>query len=267
MRFGCCLNMVAAGLDGTGIEKIEQLAKAGYDYVELPLAEITTLSDIEFDALNKRVSQSGIRCDVCNNFFPKTMRLTGPEVDNGRNHAFVERALGRAAALGAVYVVFGSGGAKNVPVGFPLAKGYRQVVELLRTVSPLARRYGITVVIEPLRKAECNLINNFSEGCLLAADVDCENVRVLIDYFHHSEEHETVEALARHGRRFLRHVHFAHGEERVYPKTLDEAGSLPFFNALKGLGYDARISVEAYSSRFEEDAALALQFLQEQFHR
>ena len=37
MKIGCCLNMVAEGPDGTGIEHIEKLAELGYDYVELPM--------------------------------------------------------------------------------------------------------------------------------------------------------------------------------------------------------------------------------------
>ena len=51
MRFGCCLNMIAKGPDGTGIEYIEALAKAGFDYAELPLAEMMALPDGQFQEL------------------------------------------------------------------------------------------------------------------------------------------------------------------------------------------------------------------------
>ena len=92
---------------------------------------------------------------------------------------YVEKALKRAKALGVSNVVFGSGGAKNVPEGFPIEQGYEQIVTLLKRIAPVASGYGITIVIEPLRKAECNLINTFEEGCRLAKDVNDPAIRVL----------------------------------------------------------------------------------------
>ena len=73
MRFGCCLNMVSSEADkGTGIDFIETLSEIGYDYVELPLAEMAALSEEEFLSLKRRIDRTGIKCEVCNNFFPKT---------------------------------------------------------------------------------------------------------------------------------------------------------------------------------------------------
>lgn len=54
MRYGCCLNMVAKGEDKTGIEWIEKLAEMGFDYAELPLAEIMMLSEAEFKAFKRK---------------------------------------------------------------------------------------------------------------------------------------------------------------------------------------------------------------------
>lgn len=138
MRFGCCLNMIAKGPDGTGIEYIEALAKAGFDYAELPLAEMMALPDGQFQELVRRVAGSGVHCEACNNFFPKTERLTGESADLGKSLDYARRAMDRAALLGAERIVFGSGGAKNVPEGFPMEKGYAQVVELLGRLAPEA---------------------------------------------------------------------------------------------------------------------------------
>lgn len=261
MRFGCCLNMVSNEEDkGTGIRFIEKLAEIGYDYVELPLAEMSMLSDEEFDALVKRVEATSIRCEVCNNFFPKFFRLTGETVDYDAILAYVEMALGRAERLGVSYVIFGSGPAKNVPEGFPMEKGYQQVVELLKKVDPIAKKHGITIAIEPLRRPECNLINSFKEGCQLAKDAACENVRVLVDYYHLSEEQEPVANVAAEGKEFLRHVHFANPNGRVFPKDASESDYRSFFDALKAADYDARVSNEAFSDDFENDAKATLSF-------
>jgi D-psicose/D-tagatose/L-ribulose 3-epimerase len=265
MRFGCCLNMVATNPDRTGIEHIENLAKYGFDYVELPLAEMMELSDAEFESLKERVSKTGIRCETCNNFFPGTIRLTGDNTDMNQIMDYVQRALARAASLGVQYVVFGSGKAKNVPEGFSLEEGYKQVVALLKKVGPIARNNNITIVIEPLRKAECNLINSFEEGVRLSKDVADDNVKVLVDFYHLTEEKEPVQNIITYGKEFLRHVHMANSHGRVYPESIDEDNYKPFIEALKTIGYEGRVSCEAYVSSYEEQAPRALHFFRANF--
>lgn len=265
MRFGCCLNMIATGPDGTGIEYLEQLADYGYDYVELPLAQMMDLSDEQFAALQQRVAASGVSCEVCNNFFPTNFRLTGPAVDYNRIMEYVERALARAARLGVKHVVFGSGPAKNVPEGFSLEEGYQQVVALLKEVNTVAAKHDIIIVIEPLRKAECNLINTFAEGCRLAGDVAGDNVKVLVDFYHLSEEQEPVAHLVAAGTACLRHVHFARPQGRVYPAEIGEADYQPFIDALKEISYQGRVSCEAYTDDYSVSGPKALQFFKEYF--
>lgn len=261
MKIGCCTNMISNGADGTGIEYIEKLAAIGFDYIELPLAEMNALSNDDFNALVKRVEASKIRCETCNNCFPATMRLTGSEVDPVAITAYVAHAFSRAARLGVEYVVFGSGPAKNIPKGFPMEDGYRQVVKLLQYISAVAAKYGITIVIEPLRVLECNLIHSFQEGCQLAKDVDQANVKVLVDFYHLSQENEPIQHLLDEGQQYLRHVHFARDEGRVFPAKIDEDPNYKlFFDALETIGYDQRISLEAYTSDFENNAPVALQF-------
>ncbi|MEA4966072.1 MAG: sugar phosphate isomerase/epimerase family protein [Oscillospiraceae bacterium] len=259
MKYGCCLNMVAAGPDGTGYEHLRALRDCGFDYAELPLAEMMAMSEADFAALHMALRQTGIPCEVCNNFFPKTARLTGPNEDWAALR-YAEAALGRASLLGAKVVVFGSGAAKQVPAGFPLERGYEQVVRLLRGIGPMAAARGITIAIEPLRQAECNLINTFREGCRLADDVAHPAVRVLVDFYHMTAERESPDVLRTLGPGHLAHVHFANPNGRVYPAGAEEADYAPFFAALRAVPYDGRISCEAYAGRFADDAAAARQF-------
>lgn len=266
MKFGCCLNMVATGADGTGQEWLESLAECGFDYVEMPTAQMMELDDQAFAALKERIARTGLTCETSNNFFPTYFRLTGPEVDLESVLDYARRALTRAEELGVQYLVFGSGPAKQVPQGFPLEEGYRQVVQLLKQVAPIAREHGVTIVIEPLRKAECNLINTFAEGVQLARDVDHPNVRVLVDFYHLTEEAEPVQHLLEDGREFLRHVHFANPTGRVFPVRGDEADYGPFIDALNTLGYDLHVSCEAYAPNgFDHDAPLARRFFDQEF--
>ena len=261
MKIGCCLNMVAEGPDGTGIEHIEKLAELGYDYVELPTAQMMALDDEAFTAFKERLFKSGVPCETSNNLFPVSMRLTGPDVDMDAIVAYAEKAFARDEELGIKICVFGSGPAKNVPEGFPIQEGFNQVAEICRKIGPIAAKHGIMIVIEPLRRAECNLINSFADGVELAKAANVENVKVLVDFYHMTVENEPVSNIARDGAEFLRHVHFANPTGRVYPVSQDEADYAPFMEALKTAKYDARISCEAYTPNgFEQDAKTAYDF-------
>lgn len=260
MRFGCCINMVASEPDGIGAEHLSELDHMGYDYVEMPLAEMMGLNDWEFLKLRGKLERLTIACEVCNNFFPKHIRLTGQEVHKDMVLDYAEKALTRANRLGAAYVVFGSGAAKNVPDGTSLERGYQQIVELLSQIAPLAADRDIIICIEPLRKQECNLINTFDEGCRLADEIRHPNVKVLADYFHMMAEEEPMDHLSGPGGRYLAHVHFS-SSGRKFPGCQDEAAYHAFFNELKRVGYDSRISCEAYSANFMGEAPMALEFL------
>lgn len=260
MKIGCCTNMNASCPDGTGVEHIGQLKQLGYDYIELPLAQIMALSEHDFENLLAQVRTSGLPCEACNNFFPEHIRLTGPKVDYEVISAYLDQALQRAAALGVKIIVFGSSGARNVPEGFSKAIAWQQIIRLLQFVDDKVKPFGLTVVIEPLNKLESNIINSLTEGLQMVKEVSRKNIKLLVDYYHLVLEKEDTEVLLEAGS-MIRHVHFSKPKGRVFPKETDEDDYYSFFRVLKRTGYNSRVSVEAYSKQFSQDAAKTLALL------
>jgi sugar phosphate isomerase/epimerase len=261
MRIGYCTNLIATQIDGTGSEWIEKGQENGFDYVELPLAQMVDLNDEEFSSLKERVGSSGLKCEACNNFFPGSIRLTGNAVDYGKIEEYLQKALGRAAQLGVKVVVLGSPKSKNVPEGYPMDNAWSQLVELLRYINPLVRTKSITVVIEPLCKLESNIINTAAEGLKLVKAVDRENIKLLVDYYHLVMEKEDPEIISDAGS-YIKHIHFANPAGRVYPIEAED-GYIRFMNLLKGVGYEGRISVEAYTKDFCHDAKRSVEILRQ----
>ena len=261
MRIGYCTNLIATQSDSTGREWIEKGQKSGFDYVELPLAQMMDLNDREFSSLKERVDLSGLKSEACNNFFPASIRLTGNAVDYGKIEEYLNKALGRAAQLGVKVIVFGSPKSKNVPEGYPMDKAWSQLVELLKTIDPLVRAKGITIVIEPLCKLESNIINTAAEGLQLVRAVDRENVKLLIDYYHLVMEKEDPEIMSDAGS-YIKHIHFANPAGRVYPVEIAD-GYIRFMDLLKRIDYEGRVSVEAYTKDFCHDAKRSVKILRQ----
>ncbi|MCX7796504.1 MAG: sugar phosphate isomerase/epimerase [bacterium] len=265
MRFGCCGNMIAIEPDKTGIEIVEKIKEIGYDYIELSLAHISKLSEEEFERLKARLDASGLRCEACNNFFLPEIKLTGDYVDRKEIEKYLDLVISRAGILGVDVIVFGSGPAKMVPEGFPMEKAWQQLIELTRRISNLASRYNITIAIEPLRKEECNIINKTLEGLRMVKDVDRDNVKLLVDFYHLKSEGEDP-SIIKECKGYLKHVHFARFEGRTFPRDIEEDELyLPFISNLKEIEYNERVSIEAYSSDFYNDAYKSLQFLKRYF--
>ncbi len=251
--------MVAQQPDGTGIEWLGTLEELGFDYVELSLSHIMNQTEDEFRDFRKILEKSRLGCEACHNFFPGSIRLTGEEVDLEKALEYAGRAIRRVSKLGADVIVFGSAKAKNVPKGFSYTRAWQQIVDLLQRVHKIAERFGITIAIEPVNKKESNIINRVDEALELYRRAKRTSIQVLADYYHMMVEAEDFRII-RNTAGSLRHVHFAHMEGRTYPVSSQQSYR-DFFHELKAANYDARVSIEAYSNNFREDAARALKVL------
>lgn len=260
LRFGCCLNMVALSGDPTGVMRIDTLARCGYDYVELPLAQISEMDDAEFDSLVRTVKASGVPCEVCNNFVPPYVKLVGETANRANISKFFEFTLSRAERLNVVFAGLGSSGARNVPEGFSRETALEQLVEAYTIAGDTASRHGITINIEPLNRIESNILNSIDECVAFKNMVNNKNVKLLIDYYHLAMDQEPVENVLKIGGDLL-HTHIARLEERLFPREGDPDDYGAFFSVLKKMGYDSRMSIESYSKDFENDAAISLKYL------
>jgi len=112
-----------------------------------------------------QVKAVGIPTPNANLFLPGSLKLTGPEAATPEQQmAYVTKAFTRLERLGVKILCFGSGGARRVPDGFSKDEAFAQLVAFGKRIAPEAKAHGITVVIEPLRQQETNIINSAAEG-------------------------------------------------------------------------------------------------------
>lgn len=248
-----------------GLKGLDIAKAAGFDYVELGVSEIAALSDVDFEAALKRVKDVGIATPNANLFFPSSMRLTGAEPSSPEQQlSYVSKAFARLQQLGVKIVCFGSGGARRVPDGFPKEEAFTQLVALGKRIAPAGGAHDITIVIEPLRKQESNIINSAAEGLELVKAVEHQNFQLLIDFFHLASEKEDPGIVLR-AKDHLRHLHMANPQGRVFPLQWEEFEYGPFFANLRQIGYAGRISIEASSKDVPTEGPQAIALLRRAF--
>jgi D-psicose/D-tagatose/L-ribulose 3-epimerase len=248
----------------TPLRNLEAAKAAGFDYVELSTTEIANLSDADFEQAVTRIRQVGLPVPATNLFLPAALKVTGPAIDRDQQIAHVRKAFDRLAKLGTQIVVFGSGGARQVPDGFAKDEAFQQLVDFGRRIAPEAKARGITVAIEPLRHQETNIINSAAEGLRLVEAINDPNFQLMVDFYHLASEQEDPSIIQR-ASAHIRHLHMANPTGRVFPRKWDEYDYAPFFAMLKKIEYDKRISVEASTQDFSTDAPLAIALLRRAF--
>jgi sugar phosphate isomerase/epimerase len=255
---------VAAFAETNPLQDADKLAAWGADYAEPALSKTAALDEAAFAAAKAKVASTPIRVEAMNWFVPGDVKLTGPAADRARIRAYLEKALGRAEALGAKVIVFGSPGARSVPDGFPRERAWDQLKDFLRQCADVIERnrYGMVIAIEPLRKAESNIINTAAEGLKLAREVDHPKIRLLVDFYHLGVENESPDILLA-ARGYLAHLHMGlPNAERSLPRRASDDPRLhAFFANLKAIGYDGRISLEGNVRDAEGDIRAGLKFL------
>jgi sugar phosphate isomerase/epimerase len=240
--------------------KVEDAQAAGFDYAEVGASKVAALPQEEFEQLAQRVQQLRIPVPAANLFLPSAIKIVGPEVDKQKQEAYAAGCLARLKRLGVKVVVFGSGGARRVPDGYSRDEAWAQLVDFCRRIAPLARENGITIAVEPLRRQETNIVNSAREGLELVKAVDRPEIRLLIDFYHLSEENENPDVVLQAGS-LLAHVHVANPKGRVYPSSPDEAAYAPFFANLCKIGYAGRVSIEGSTTDFAAQAPKSIAML------
>ena len=251
----------------TSIKNHEIVTAAGFDYIEESVGRflIPDKPEEEFEKNMAILKESAIPILACNGFIPGRLKTTGPETNHPQILEYAETAFRRAQIAGIKRIVFGSSGSRNYPEGFDHDTAWTQFADLLKQMGPIAQKYDVIVVIEPLRKGESNLINRVDEGLELALAVNHPNIQVLGDIFHMMRENEEPESFIE-ARKLLKHVHIAELEKRTAPGLAGD-DLTPYLQALKQADYTGRISVEgAWGDNFEKNLIISHAYLRGQIN-
>ena len=260
--FGACRDSVA---------DVTVMRDLGYDFWEWSAGAAFNpdKDDSWWQAQKEEIAKRPLPLRSCNGFIPGSFRLTGPKADHGPALDYAEKVLRRADEIGVETVVFGSGGARNVPGDFAgnswpkLEEGARQYADFCRAlVKRVADLKRVKVVIEPLRPNESNIINYVFQGLAICREIDSPRLRQLADIFHMMMGGDPASAIQEAGP-LLAHCHIADFQTRMFP-GFDPAETdrlRPYFAALKAIGYTGGVSCECgwgEAKDFAKNAATAL---------
>lgn len=211
----------------------------GYDGVELHLRDPAGISHSDLKNLTVRY---GIGIPTLGTGLATAEGLTFAATDPSIRRRAVERVgqhirlaveIGSAVTIGLLSGRLGEG-----------QRAARRLAALacLTDVCQAALAAGVTILLEPLNRYECDYINTLEDGLGVIEEIAAPNLKLLADTFHMNIEEVDIAASLRRAAPRLGHVHLVDSNRRAPGHGhLDIGGIL---RELRDIGYGGYLSFE-----------------------
>jgi 5-keto-L-gluconate epimerase len=221
-------------------KSIPKASQLGFDGVELALRRVSEINLSELDIL---LSENNVEVSCIS---------TGQVFADG-GLVFTHDKESKRREVKAIFKEFidmAQGYGKMVNIGRirgTVGDRDRQYVEdlfidVVRELCEYARSKGVTLLLEPVNRYECDFINTVEEGVGFLKRIAATNLAIMPDVFHMNIEEKNIGEVLTNNIDHVKYVHFA-DSNRLAPGQ----GHIDFrhiLDTLQNVGYDEYISIE-----------------------
>ena len=245
MRFS--MNMLLwtdSALDEKYLPVMERLKKMGYDGIELPIFDP---QPDKYAPLGKRLDALGLARTAVTVSGPDNNPISPDAANRKRAIENLKKALDTCKAAGAellvgpFYAALGQFSGQG-----PTSDEWKWGVDTLRPVAEYARKLGIGLAMEPLNRFEIYFLNAQADAARFAEEIGIPGCGTLYDTFHANIEEKNVTAAVKAVAKTVKHVHVSEND-----RSTPGSGQVKWeetFAALKGIGYDGWLTIEAFGT-------------------
>ncbi|MGZ8549780.1 MAG: sugar phosphate isomerase/epimerase family protein [Chitinophagaceae bacterium] len=221
-----------------------------------------SLTEEQFRQNLARIRKARCRVFLCNIFFPGTMKIAGPEVDENRVLGFADTVFSRAKKAGIPFIILGSGGARRIPAGYDMEKAKVDFASLCRKLAEIAAKYRIMIALESLQAAETNFLITLNSAAEVVRAVDHPNFKLNADIFHMMREGETPQSIV-DAADILVYCEIAEKQKRSFPGVQGDDFK-PWLRALRKAKYKGPVFIEGNTNDPGNDIPLSFKYLTRQ---
>jgi D-psicose/D-tagatose/L-ribulose 3-epimerase len=251
MKYGINLYLWADDMHDGLIPVLEKLKRIGYDGVEVPIFD---LDQWKWKAWARRLDDIGLERTANTVIAPEHNPVSADRTIREAAYQHMQAVVDCCATVGSSILC----GPHQVALGVFTGRGatndeWKRSVDHLRRVAEYAAGSGVVLAEEVVNRFELYHLNTLDQGIRLVDEVGHPNCRLHLDTFHaHIEEKNTADAIRRAGGR-IAHVHISENDRGV-PGTGSVAWDATF-GALRDIGYDGWLTVEAFGNLLPNLAA------------
>lgn len=244
MKYGINLYLWSDEMHDGVMPVLERLKRIGYDGVEVPIFD---LDREKWKLWAKRLDDLGLERTANTVIAPEHNPLSADRAVREAAYQHMTAVVDCCATVGSSILC----GPHQVALGVFTGRGatedeWKRSVEHLRRVAEYAAGSGVVLAEEVVNRFEIYHINTLDQGIRLVDEIGHPNCGLHLDTFHaHIEEKNTADAIRRAGKR-IAHVHISENDRGV-----PGSGSVAWdsiFDALRDVGYDGWLTVEAFGN-------------------
>jgi D-psicose/D-tagatose/L-ribulose 3-epimerase len=244
MKFGINLYLWADHMHDGLMPVLESLQRMGYDGVEVPIYD---LDEAKWAGWARQLDDLGLERTANTVIGAEHNPLSPDPAVRAAAYDHMRAVIDCCAAVGSPVLC----GPHQVALGVftgsgPTPAEWDRSVEHLRRLAEYAAGAGVVLAEEVVNRFELYHLNTLDEAIRFVDEVGHPNCRIHFDTFHaHIEEKDPASAIRRAGDRIV-HVHISENDRGV-PGSGAVAWNATF-DALKDIGYDGWLTVEAFSN-------------------
>ena len=251
MKVGLNLLLWAGTITEEHVPIIEKLAELGYDGVEFPIFSYDRKTS---EKLRSHLDRLQLGCTLTTCVPPEANPISEDPAVRKAAVEYLKNVIDTACVLGSPVVA----GPLTAPVGQLVGRRrneeeWRRAVEVMQEVAAEANRAGVKLALEALNRFETYFINTIEDAVRFAEEVANPSFGIMFDTFHANIEEEDFEEAVKKGGKYILHVHVSENHRGV-----PGSGHVPFdrvFSALRSIGYDNWLTIEAFGGAVPEVAA------------
>ena len=248
MKIGMNLLLWTAAAGEEHLPLIDDIKSWGFDGVELPMF---TPDCSPWETLGRHLRDRSLGCTAVGVLPEGTSLVEADDAPRRRALDYLKAVVDSCVAVGAETLC----GPIYHPVGALVGRGptddeRQRCIEGLQALAEHAEGSGVTIAVEPLNRFETFVLNSQADTRAVTDAVGSENLGQLYDTFHANIEEKSLEAAIEAGGNRIRHVHIS-ANDRGTPGE-DHVDWDATFSALKAIGYDGWLTIEAFGSWLPE---------------
>jgi len=221
-----------------------------------------SLSEEQFQQNLAKIKKAKCEVFMCNIFFPGSIKIAGPAVEENRVLGYADTVLSRAEKAGIRFIVLGSGGARRIPEGYDTQEAQADFALLCRKLAVIAKKYGIMIALESLEATESNFLITLKDAADVVRAVDYPNFKLNADIFHMMREGESPQSIV-DAADILVYCEIAEKQKRSLPGVRGDDFK-PYLRALRKAKYSGHIFIEGNTSNPGNDMPLSFKYLTRQ---
>ncbi|PQO35223.1 sugar phosphate isomerase/epimerase family protein [Blastopirellula marina] len=251
MKFGMNLLLWSGDPDDSLLPVIESLKEMGFDGVEIPLFNL----DVDkWGKYGEKLKDLGLACTAVtvrnegDNPISPDAKIRAEGVRLNKLTLDCCQALGAETLVGPYHSAIGIFSGNG-----PTADEWKWGVESMSQTAEYAGQVGVMLGVEALNRFETYLLNTHADSARFAREVNHPNCKVMYDTFHSNIEEKDIAQAIRDCSDVLHHVHISEND-----RSTPGDGHIHWdtnFDALKEVGYDGWMVIEAFGLALPEIAA------------